>query len=93
MIERILAGLGLALCVLLLLRMALPEGPRRRLDAAWRGVLQGGRHLGRRVWHGRRHRQRAAREAEDAIRRAQRGARRDGNVVRPESFKGPDEPH
>jgi hypothetical protein len=35
----------------------------------------------------------AAREAEQAIRRAQRNVQRDGNVIRPDSFKGPRKPH
>ena len=34
-----------------------------------------------------------AREAEQTIRRAQRRAERDGNVIRPESFKRPRKPH
>ena len=34
-----------------------------------------------------------AREAEQAIRRAQRNVQRDGNVIRPDSFKGPRKPH
>ena len=47
----------------------------------------------RRLWFWRAHRQRAAREAENAIRRAQRSVERDGNVIRPDSFKGPRKPH
>jgi hypothetical protein len=47
----------------------------------------------RRVWFWRSHRRTAAREAEEAIRRAQSKVRRDGNVIRPDSFKGPRKPH
>ena len=55
--------------------------------------MQRSRQLARRVWFWRSHRQTAAREAEEAIRRAQHKVRRDGNVIRPDSFKGPRKPH
>ena len=93
MIELVFAGIALMVCVALLLRMALPARHQRRVDAAWYRAVQGGRTLGRRVWFWRTHRQRAAREAEEAIRRAQRSVKRDGNVIRPDSFKGPRKPH
>lgn len=93
MIEKVFAGIALAVCAVLLLRMLLPEPQRERLDAAWQRAVQGGRHLALRVWFWRTHRQRAAREAEEAIRRAQRSVERDGNVIRPDSFKGPRKPH
>ena len=93
MIEKIFAGIALVVCAVLLLRMALPEHQRERLDAAWQRAVQGSRHLARRLWFWRAHRQTAAREAEEAIRRAQRNVERDGNVIRPDSFKGPRKPH
>ena len=93
MIEKIFAGMVLAVCAVLLLRMALPQRQRWRLDAAWQQVVQASRRLARRVWFWRSHRRTAAREAEEAIRRAQRKVRRDGNVIRPDSFKGPRKPH
>lgn len=89
MIELVFAGIALAVCVALLLRMALPMHHQRRVDATWRRAVQGSRLLARRAWFWRSHRQRAAREAEEAIRRAQRSVKRDGNVIRPDSFKGP----
>jgi predicted phage gp36 major capsid-like protein len=92
-IEKVFAGVALAVCAALLLRMALPERQRVRLDAAWEHALQRSRQLARRVWFWRAHRRRATREAEDAIRRAQHGVKRDGNVIRPDSFKGPRKPH
>ncbi len=55
--------------------------------------MQRGRLLARRLWFWRTHRRSAAREAEDAIRRAQRKVQREGNVIRPDSFKGPRKPH
>lgn len=91
--ELILAGLVLVCCAALLLRMALPERQRRRVDAAWQRSVLAGKRLAYRVWFWRQHRQRAAREAEEAIQRAQRKVKRDGNVIRPDSFKGPRKPH
>ena len=93
MFEKVIAGLALAVCVALLLRLALPTRLQRRLDAAWRRGVTGSRQLLRRLWFWRSHRQTAAREAEEAIRRAQRKVQRDGNVIRPDSFKGPRKPH
>jgi len=83
MIEKLLAGIGLAMCVLLLLAMLLGEKRRRRwADKAKR--LMG--------W--RRRRARARREAQETIARVRRNVERNGNVYRPRSFNGhsPDEP-
>jgi hypothetical protein len=92
-IEALLAGIVLAACAALLLRMVLPERLRWRIDAAWQRLLHGGRAAARRLWFWRSRRRAAAREAEEAIRRAQRKGRRDGNVIHPDSFKGPRKPH
>lgn len=81
MIERVLAGLGLAVCLLLWLGMAL--GPvRRRRVIGWP----------QRLWRSLRTRRQSRREAEILIERARRGARsgRDGTARRPESFNGRD---
>jgi hypothetical protein len=87
------AAAVLALCVAALLRMALPERQRRRIDArlhrAWWALRDAARRLRSRRGDARS----AAREAEDAIRRAQGKARRDGNVSRPDAFKRPRKPH
>ena len=93
MIELVFAGIVLAVCVALLLRMALPPRQRQRVDALWELSLHRGRLLAHRLWFWREHRKRAAHEAEEAIRRAQRKVKRDGNVIRPDSFKGPGKPH
>lgn len=93
MIEKFFAGIVLAVCAVLLLRMALPARRQQRLDAAWRRSVLNSRLLARRVWFWRAHRRSAAREAEAAIHRAQRKVHRDGNVIRPDSFKGPRKPH
>jgi hypothetical protein len=93
MIEKLLAGGVLLVCAALLLRLALREKYRQRVDAAAIRAVSASRRLAHRLWFWRTHRQRAAREAENAIRRAQRSVERDGNVIRPDSFKGPRKPH
>jgi DNA invertase Pin-like site-specific DNA recombinase len=92
-VEQVLAGIVLAFCAALLLRMLLRERERRRVDAVWQRAAQGGRQLARRLWFWPSRRRRAAREAEEAIRRAQHGAERDGKVVHPDAFKRPRKPH
>jgi len=101
MIEHVLAGIGLGVCLLLMLRMAVGERRRRLADAAMR------RHWSRlgQFWTARRRRVRklrqqrhearveadAAREADELIRRVKRDvdrdADRDGNVIRPHAFR------
>lgn len=93
MLEAILAATALAICVALLARLALGDHRRQRVDARLRRAGWRIRQGAMRVWHWRTHRQHAARAAEDAIRRAQRHAERDGNVIRPDSFKRPRRPH
>jgi len=92
-IELVFAGIALIVCVALLLRMALPERQQQRVDAQWTLLVHRGRLLAHRAWFWIRHRRRAAREAEEAIQRAQRKVERDGNVIRPDSFKAPRKPH
>ena len=88
--EALLAGLTLAVCVALLVRLAIGARRRRRVDAA----LREGAVALRRAWGGRRLRRRAAREAEDAIARARRReVDVDGNVLRPRHFERPRKPH
>ncbi len=75
--EKILAAIGLTVCVAFLVGMAL--GPRR--VGALRSAL-------RRPALWLRHRGDAKREAAAAIERARRQVKREGNVYRPESFNG-----
>ena len=91
--EKLLAGGVLLACVALLVRLALREEHRQRVDAAAFRAAIAGRRLARRLWFWRAHRQRATREAEAVIRRAKGRIERDGNVIRPDSFKGPRKPH
>lgn len=93
MFERILAAIGLLVCVALLLRMALGARRRQRVDVLAQRTWRAGRRQALRVWHWRAHRQHATREAQAAIRRARGGATREGNVIRPDSFKKPRKPH
>jgi hypothetical protein len=93
MFELIVAGLVLALCAAMLLRMALPEGLRRRIDARLRGARTSAMAFSRRIRFWRQHKRQAEREAEEAIRRASRKAERDGNVYRPDAMKRPRNPH
>jgi hypothetical protein len=92
MIETVLAAVTFAVCVALLLRLAI--GPRRRsaLDLRLRRLvarLRGARAaLGRR-WHARRDAGTAARVAAEAIQRARRRGEWEGNVYKPESFRKP----
>ena len=98
MAEKTLAALTVFMCAVLLLRLCLSARLRARADAAasrvwWRVWLQM-RRFATRLWHWKKSRQEAQQAADAAIKRAQRKAasafERDGNVYKPEAFKGPD---
>jgi hypothetical protein len=94
--EKLFSGVVLALCMAMLLRLCLGERRRERVDAALRGFgLRLQRlALGARQWRRwRQTRAAAAREAEAAILRARRRSQREGNVIRPDSFRKPRKPH
>lgn len=93
--EFLLAAAVLALCVLLLARLALGARRRRRVDDAVGGVWRGASRRVRGVAQRRGAQRDANRLAQEAIARAKRRAsdEHDGNVVRPESFKRPRKPH
>jgi hypothetical protein len=90
--DKLLAALTLAICAVLLARLMIGEVRRQRVDAIARRAWSA---LTRRVflmWHWRGAKRAAAREAEDAIRRARRkdgGGEWDGNVYKPKSFRKP----
>jgi hypothetical protein len=94
-IEKLLAGLVLALCVLMLARQLLSAPRRARVDRRLRHVWWDVQQRLRAAWHWRTSRQTAQRAAEEAIRRARegQGGEWDGNVYRPKSFKRPKKPH
>lgn len=95
--QQILAAIGLATCLVLLLRMVIGERRRQGMDAAARRFYLRLR-LASTQWRLKRHRslhaesdarEEAARIIEQARRRAGSGQEpgtRDGNVIRPERF-------
>lgn len=97
MIEKLFAILGLLVCAALLLRMALGPARRRAWDRFWQEQWQrlrvGGWWL-QRQWQLLRSSRGARRAAQDAIDRAARASKhavdRDGNVIRPRSFRKDD---
>ena len=92
MSETFFAGLTLAVCLLLALRLLI--GPRRRwqLDAWLRGQTAAARRRLAEAARWRSARKASAKAAEEAIRRA-RGGKWDGNVYRPRTFRRPRKPH
>ena len=93
MIEKLLAGLTLVVCVVLLVRLCLGQRRQQRFDAAVRRAAHACRRAALSVWHWRSSRKVAARVAEEAIKRARRGGEWDGNVYKPKSFRRPRKPH
>ncbi len=93
MIGKLFAGVALAVCVVLLVRLCLGTRRQQRFDAAVRRATQACRRGVLRIYRWRSSRREAQRVAEEAIRRAQEGVQRDGNVSRPRSFRGPRRPH
>jgi hypothetical protein len=90
--DKVAAGLTLAVCLVLMVRLGLSPRLRRRFDG-W--ALHSGhtiRRFSHRLLHWRATRNEAARAAEEAIERARRGSW-DGNVYSPKSFRKPRKPH
>jgi uncharacterized membrane protein YqjE len=87
MLERSFALLVAIVCLVLLVRLVLPERHRWRLDAKTQAAWRACRDWARQAWRWRSSRQEAARIAEEAIERARKGVERDGNVFRPNAFK------
>ncbi|MEO8057762.1 MAG: hypothetical protein ABI671_05510 [Burkholderiales bacterium] len=95
--QQIFAGLVLATCALLLLRMVIGDRRRYRFDAAarrlWSTLRRFGLALHRKLlslWHWRASRRQAAEAAEEAIRRARSAEGSwDGNVYKPKTFRKP----
>lgn len=89
MVEKVLAGIVLALCVGLFVRLLVGERRRYRLDAWLQRSAATLAQRARLLWHWRRTRREAQRAADEAIRRARGEVERDGNVYRPKSFRKP----
>jgi hypothetical protein len=85
-----------AVCVVLLIRMALGDKRRTKLDKAFIKAWAG---LSRRVkflyqWRSRRQSAAQARQvAQDVIQRVRHRVEKEGNVLTPEAFKEPRKPH
>lgn len=76
--EKLLAGVGLVVCVVLLLGMVLGSARVASLKARWQAL-----------WSWRQRRQSAQTQAQQAIERARQTVRKEGNVLRPDSFRRP----
>jgi hypothetical protein len=89
--DKVLPGLTLAICVVLMARLLMGETRRWRFDAAARRFWHALRRRTLLVWHWRSARRSAAQAAEDAIRRARQkdGGEWEGNVYKPKSFRKP----
>lgn len=96
MFEQVLAGLALAICGLLLLRLVVGAPRRYRFDMAVRRSGQWCVRQVRRPFEHRKQRRAAAQQAEELIRRVRRDVEREGNVIRPRQFRDsklPRKPH
>jgi hypothetical protein len=100
-IEALFAGVVLAVCAVLMLRLLLGAKRRARFDAAVRRAWSRWRSFADAAWHWRSRRREAERAAEAAIRRA-RGREAsgngadgewEGNVYKPKSFRKPRKLH
>ncbi len=94
-VEKLFAGLALALCIVMLLRMTLGAQRRARLD---RRALQGWKRLTQWVQyllHWRSRRESARQASQKAIRRAQHKAKGKwkGNVYTPDTLGSGDDPN
>ena len=88
MITQVFAGITLALCAALFVRLLIGERRRYRLDSALRRAWRALRHHALAAWHWRARREASKRAAEEAIRRA-KGGTWEGNVYKPRSFRKP----
>ena len=93
MFEKLAAGITLAVCIVLLARLMLGQRQRQRFDAAARRTWAAWKARVRRLVGWRSARRESAAAAQDAIRRARGDVQRDGNVIRPRSFRRPRKPH
>ena len=96
MIQMLLTAIGLAICVVLMLRLCLGARRQQRFDAAMHRAMQACRKSALWIYRWRSSRRDAANLAQDAISRARDSSERverEGNVYRPQSFRGPRKPH
>ena len=105
MIEKLFAGIVLAVCAVLMLRLLIGARRRARFDAAVRRAWGRLRWFLDTVWHWRSRRRAAQRAADAVIRRARgreanghgdddsRDGEWEGNVYKPKSFRKPRKLH
>jgi hypothetical protein len=93
MFEKFAAGATLAVCIVLLVRLALGHRRRSRFDAAARRLWSRARTAVLRLVRSRSSRRKAGEAARDAIARARGASVREGNVIRPRAFRRPRKPH
>lgn len=100
MAEALLAAAGLAICLVLIVRLGLPKPQQRRFDARLRQAWFATQAKTLQVWRWRRRRAQAGQAARDAIDRASGRTARSksdgvwkGNVYKPKSFRKPRKPH
>jgi hypothetical protein len=91
--ETILAGVVLAACAVMLVRLMLGERLRYRFDRAVGRAYEACKRRVMSIRRWRSTRRDAARAAEEAIKRARKSTEREGNVYKPKSFRGPRKPH
>jgi hypothetical protein len=91
-IEKTLALLIAAACLVMLVRLMMGSQRRYRLDRAVLSAWYRSRTWVVKNWRWRASRKKAAREAQAAIDRARTRGDWDGNVFRPKSFQKPDKP-
>jgi len=92
-LDKFVAGVGLAVCVVLLTRLLLGDRRRRRWDAKARRFSSRCRGALRRIIGWRTSRRAATAAAQDAIARARGAGVTEGNVIRPRAFRHPRKPH
>ena len=90
--EKIIAGLTILVCLVLLLRLCVGERLRYRFDLTARRAWLKLRRWALQLWHWRASRRHAAQHTTAAIQRAQRKAasafERDGILYKPDAFRG-----
>ncbi len=92
MIQPVFAGVVLAICLVLMVRLMLGTPRRYRFDTAVRRITARQRRAGLSIWHGRdarREAERARKDADEAIQRARDRGEWDGNVYTPKAFRKP----
>lgn len=85
-----------AICVVMLVRLALGDARRARLDRAFLQAWARVRRQALLTWHWRSRRRSAAearQAAQDVINRVRHRVEKEGNVITPEAFKEPRKPH